>query len=761
MKENQNSPSADNRRADAPTEPERQIYGPGDHRVHKLADVAEALEDSASVRRAALQLYSSELCRVLEKLGFADVREESLGRAEALPQYTATRNGRPCCICMPQELAELPDVRALSQEQCKSCEELYPQADVYYAAMLYTGDAVRLLSPFLVRTGGAWLSDESASAQFLPLGMRRSSNSYAPLFGDAYLFKLINVFLPFIASEGARARLFVEGLEGGKPLEQPPYCVVRCGPKPTLMLLMRQLSEKQYASCNTFFYYEHSLRTELELVSVDGEEPEDGVVQLLEQGGTTICAECMEAAALPGRLPCARRYKWALHLVAERIRPIEREIVVTSGPAFEMAADDYRREHGEEPPEDFALHFSMESFRSFSQDAADPFTTLCGQVVNIGLERMFSRVFTVVHIRCISDNDAVNVAVFLAPELMDGYTPELGDTLSCTGVLRAVPLELVDDMESWQGLVALRREEEKLKNQREQAAYSLYSELSRYSMALGVTAAAFVRAGWELVPMERLAFMKRFHPIIFKNEQGRHLGVLIDTKLNGRNSEFSSSSALKRFDIYMGNKYGKSSRACRCTVSLHYNEKADRYAVSMELTPHILGVSNSLIMTSCPVREEELCIDGDEVSRKRLLPGTLDEAHAAELYRNALSRGEWEAFAEMLREEMSYDSDTCNVHYHGKMDFLRYMNSRLNTWKVKGPWAAFAFSCGTILYEGCARPATATLYRGKPTAICIFDNSHSLIGHIYTLPEELYSTYTPNSPAENRTASPPVQGDSE
>lgn len=105
--------------------------------------------------------------------------------------------------------------------------------------------------------------------------------------------------------------------------------------------------------------------------------------------------------------------------------------------------------------------------------------------------RVCERELTVAVLRVDSE---VSICVYLAPELIGGCHPAIGDLLCCKGLLQAAPRN-VEQGESWQDSpeIALLLHKRELKS----LAAGIYARLAGTSRKNAAVAAAFVQAGWK------------------------------------------------------------------------------------------------------------------------------------------------------------------------------------------------------------------------------------------------------------------------
>ncbi|MBQ7022829.1 MAG: hypothetical protein IJN29_04565 [Akkermansia sp.] len=697
----------------------------------------------------ALLLCSSEILRLMEDAGFCNISPTDEESAER-PQFLAKKDGREACICFVPLCDFVLDIPHLSQAQCKFCDAQYPAHDVYYACLFCSGSdenrELELLGPQIVKRDGEWLRDELQHSQYLPLAMRKGMDRYSSIFNAGVLFKLYQVIFPVVAARCNTPNFRVLNLFDYTSQGETDYLALQLFDSPTLLTIVHNDSEnKRLEYIRSLFMHCDGPTSDLELVSMPQEaEPADGQVELMEANGNYLQAECAEALLYRGRMQTGTRYLWHLSQVAEHIGPMKHEFSITSGPVFEIHCEEYRKEHGCEPPEGYAFRISTEGMRSFMQDEGDTYATVIGQVVSREASEVDGQPMTIITLRPMVDNDDVQLQVFVSPEVQGEYTPAEGDTVRASGYIYASAHELLVDVPSWQDspeVGELIQERENSGN-----AHREYERLSRYSMGHAVAAAAFADGGWEILTYNTDELFSRHHPLMVKAQDGSIAVVCVDNVVNGQPTE-PGYGELADLPDTIRKTYGEECVCYHCTVKLDYNTAAERYAISMEMVPECPGVENHLLYTAVPFRETMLCLDnGKPASNKRLRPAQLDEAMVATLFRDALAEGKWAAFAEWVREEACFESETCHITRSGKLSLLRYMSERVEMWKdnPQMQWEDFSFATGSIMHGEVRRPCMALSYRGAITAITVFEDKQGLIGRIHNLPGESFGTFIQN-----------------
>ncbi len=710
-----------------------------------------------------LARYECLISGLLHDAGFSDLNFHSLDKlcgrlpeSEAAPDITCNCNGAGACICFAPPAENGMHVTHLSPAQCGYCDAHHAGADIYFAELFYSKNdtgrwELNLLGPVLVRQAGVWLGEQLQHSQFLPIAMRNGMDRYSTIYNGGVLFKFYQIMFPLLAEQGTMPNFRISNLFESTPQGDTDFLALQLISTPTVMSLIKRKNEGSgHTYERSFFLHCDGPRSDLELVSMDEDAEEaDGVVSLMDCNGAEFKAECLEVVLYRPRIRTGCRYLWTTYLAAERFSPLEKEICITSGPTFEMHKEEYRQEHGCEPPEDFAFRISLEQIRFIMQHSDDCYSEVTGQVISVESTEVDAQPMQLVCIHPLPENDDVVLQVFVSPEVMGDYTPAVGDTVNCTGYLCVSPDELLPDVPGWQDSVEVGERLSERDASRE--GHRVFESLATTSMGHAVAAAAFVQGGWDMEPVSLNTLCDARHALHFTSQSGRPAIVFVETLLNGTEPEMAYVD-LESLAEHVRQKHGEDALCCLCRVRLDYKPAADRYAVSMEMEPECPGVENTLLYCACPFHETILDLDSGE--RKRQRPEHLDEAMAARLFRAALAEGHWADFAKWVREEADYTSESSDCHFSSKLDFLRYMGFKMASWQ-KGDgkiWAGASFHTGSVTWQGRRRPCTATLQQGAPVAITVFDDDgHGMIGHIHNLSPTDFSTLITDPPA-NETA---------
>lgn len=721
-----------------------------------LAEFNAPVPDTPENLRQLQNVYSNNVLDAWEKEGFSNIKplDKPARKGDLCPAHCAQRGGKPCLILMPPPAPNPMELDGLGDTHCERAEKEFPEWDVYYSSVLLWGVNLVLFLPVKVRSGGEWLTNEIETEQFIPQSRREGgSNFLSAIMGGVHFFKAFNILMPYVAENGRPLTFSITNLFDHKE-QGKPYVAVSCSPPPGWMLVLSAPENAKHIEVSHLaFYHDSAPFTELELTGKSKEYRQYGIIQLLHQSGRELQAECLEATLFADALPTGRRYMWSLSMMATDIAPSAREFVIREGPLYEMEKAKYREEHGGEPPADFGVNVTTKGMRAINQEHEGERAALadCFGVVTALEEQAFSPLEIPggkclrAQVRCMPDDDDFLLTLYLPPAVLTNYMPKVGDSIMFCGTLCAAPDELCETGESWQDSGEVGAEQEE--RGRPMQAYQMMSLFQEGSIGLGVAAAAFARAGWELEQAVRDdLFSRKYVPLSMKNQRGETALVFVDTVVDGHEPQLPYTE--KRGEIEQFVREEEDIHSCHfCRVHLDYKPEMDRYSVSMEMEPECPGVENALLLTASGFHGTESIMENGEITERRTRPEVLDEAMAARLFRDAMAKGEWAALAKWMREEMTYRSHTVGKEYYGKIDYLRYMAERIDWWKENNAWQDFSFSTGTIPHDGRERPCMALSYQGKITAVTVFDDYRGMIGHMENLPKECFSRYRQETPS--------------
>lgn len=355
--------------------------------------------------------YRGEIIRALEAAGFEALRA---GRTEDsspyAPDYTALRHNRRCSIYIPEIAASVMRISHLSPEQCRHCEQQCGPDDAYAAALFISSEnELKLLLPVRIRSGETWIESEEAE-QFLPFSMRRHIHYFAPLLGGAHVFKLACIIIPFLLSMGGKARFRITGVSPGNEWREPrpPYSVLLVETSHSIFNLMYSENGEEPRLARPIFYHDEITHCPLKLLSRSCHD-HTCLVEMKTTSGQILHASSLDALVIPEYVPINHSYNWSLSLVAETCTQVEK----TAAPYL-------------------------------TQDGSSPFSRLTGCICALHELKVCERPITVAEVTFDSTRDTDRICVYLAREVTYRYTPAVGDTITCTGMLRAAPKNILE-----------------------------------------------------------------------------------------------------------------------------------------------------------------------------------------------------------------------------------------------------------------------------------------------------------------------------
>ncbi|MCH5284294.1 MAG: hypothetical protein J1E42_01730 [Akkermansiaceae bacterium] len=681
-----------------------------------------------------LTRYRRELMRLLQSMGFEQQEwYDAASRFTARfarpvphqPELRATLGGSPVCVCFAPAAPSLMELQALHREQCDYSVAHYPENDIYYASVFAEPQEGKLylLGPVRVRHQQTWLSHELEQSQFLPLSLHTRADRYTPLFGGAALLKLDRIIIPHVLEHGSLPRFTVRGLfEDAEQGECSIYGLMAGGPPTHFMLV--ESTEAGHAFHRPFFYYGERPGVELELLRCDGAP----VLELLDQTGRTLYAECLEAVLFPDKLLRGKHYRCTLSLVADRCRTLRREWVMRKGPLLDRVMRDYEREHGEAPPADFSVRVRTDSLRTLFQEPQHPYAELCGKVVRAELTTVDGQPAALLSVQALADNDSAEVQVFVGAPVGLDKLPEPGEVVECAGFLYVSPDEVLPEAESWQdsGRIAA------LQHSRELAQRSLhaYTRFSAYSLAQGVVASAFARAGYRLLEPPGAPTRGEATFVVGLDSGAKKL-LFVDTGLGDDAPQHPYTEEQKQAILQRKQaEYGAELSAHSCVVRLRRHGEGEDYDVQLQVEP-----------ACAELDPQHIICDATQIP----LPNPPSEAQACRIVCNAICTQEWETFARIAAEDLRYTSLVNGVSTTGKIAFIRYMAERKQLWVEQQGWPGMSMETGSILYKGVRRPCFMITCYGHRIGAAVVTLRHGLLATMETLPQELNDTYEPDA----------------
>ena len=663
--------------------------------VHELARLTQAdIEQTLLTTRAYMVRHRHALLQALEAEGFSGIKfTRHAPKSPQRPEALALKGGRECCICFAPMAEQVTGIDALSEAQCRYCDEQHAECDVYYACLLLDAAArcLHLVGPVPVKLGGMWQLHDPELAQYLPLAMRRDPDRYSPIYGGAVIFKMDQVVLPRALEHGTLPRFSVEHLfadiEQG---ESGFYALMSCPPASHLMLVHRaEGSEPRFI--RPFFFGDSRPVAELELMRCLETQPECGVAELMDRSGQVLYAECLEAVLFPERFLTGKHYMWTLSLVAT------------------------------------AARFSQEDVPTIYQEPYDTFTQICGTLTRVEettVDELPAYLWTIAPL---PHNPSVEVQVYVGAPLAHAArcaTAAVGDVVEVEGFLYASPDALVQEAESWQdsGEVAALQETQQLESHIRLA----HRGHARYSLAHALVASTFAGAGYTDV-IGCVTHTRQDATFAMRNEQGYTALLFMDVQVGDTPPQFAYTpeqvkSAMARAAEVMG---GGELHAHRCLVRLA-RRRDGSYAATLSVEPpcpNLPAVTES-VEPALPAEDE-----------------SLTEAGACRLLCNAICHQVWGDFAAVAHEDLAYTSLVNGTKTLGKIEYIRYMAERKPLWESQQAWPGITLDTGSIEYVGVRRPCFMISCYGHMVGAAVVTLRDGKVADIVTLPAEANESF--------------------
>ncbi len=415
--------------------------------VHELASFSDEQLQRPLRNDELFTAHKRALQRCFKPAALTGIRSYVVPGAQRVFLLTANNGGKAAAICMPSAAETPMALHSLSAAECDACDDLLPERDIYYASFFADPTQKKLLvaGPVLVRRADQWLGDRELGAQLLPPELRGENTQLTPLLGGAALFKMHNLLIPHTLTHGELPQFSVHGLFEDREQGGARFYALLGGAPPTHMMLVRRNdNSRNLEFTRPFFFYGDAPDSELVLVqdALLADAPESGLIELSTAAGTGLYAECVESVLFPGALPTGSCYRWTLSLVAETCSIVQRGKRNLTGSLLRQAREDFRREHGSEPPADFSFALpNNDSFPCLQQETLTSRTTLTARVLSCAPVRVDGVSAQHWHVQLLPEGEKVTLHVFVGSELT--CSPTKGDIIRLSGHLHASPDVLI------------------------------------------------------------------------------------------------------------------------------------------------------------------------------------------------------------------------------------------------------------------------------------------------------------------------------
>lgn len=716
------------------------------HRFIPLGDLPGNFRCTDECLACMRDRYSHRVVAALEQLGFRDIEKISPEPSpdtgvwhapccEAAPDYLATRDGVPCCICMPPVAGSPLSIAELSTAQCECCEDSYPEHEVYHTALVVKpSKELAMLAPFCVRRDGQWFTDVCTSAQFLPVSLTGMTNPYCATLNGLGYFKMTHIVLPSLLKYDEKFQLHVEGLCNTHTLRNRPWLPIQisCAPVHNGWVCVSHLNpgSQERLFDRPFFHIggHPEFTRKMELVyPIAGPRPEQGAVCLMDEDGRELRAECLEVIVFLDVIRWEHDYTLNLGMIATSFSKAEdgfdlpSELLLSMqhlGGAVDCAC--HRKKAAGSPAEN--------DFRMMLQQDNSSDTIICGQIVKLTRDHSAGIYFQWADVICSRGESPIYVRVLLCRQLTEGTELKVGDTITCSGTLQAA-LHKLHKRKKFSWLDSPEIAHKQAEREREQLVPWLFRKYSTFSLAYGAVVEAYVRAGWELEQVATRNMSRTYPSTVFRNQLGQRLVVLVDVVINGKSGIHTYSSLRRKIEQFC-DQLPESTRPILhfATLELTSLPQPDQFKLRATVSPPAEGV-----------QFRELLPGPDALARQELT-----EEKAAHLLLRGYKYGEWHVLACHQSEDCEYNSHTTFYTCSNKIDYHRYIAEMKEGWDRDEVTYSASFATGYVHDGTRRRPCTLVYFQGTPAIVVIFDVSHGKIRRMTALPEEYFKFIEPN-----------------
>lgn len=667
-----------------------------------------------------------DIAPVWAEQGLTGLQVCDLSANAATPQLCAMYQGEKAYICMPLQVTAPLDIQAMPLQPASFCASGPANARVFYACLLGVDKRdsweLEISNCVLVRENGQWV-DSLECQQFLPWPVRTRWGRHSEVLGSAELAKLA-VIMAYMMDHLEPFDLFVPGLYGEDALEQAPYRWYTAEGFGTCLLLVAWNGEGSGSVCALHFCIAGGGTATLVVRESPPAEGEPGLLPAKLCSGSEIAVSCPQVATAPHMFAPSIALLGHLNLYADTFESGAVEFTVDEGPLYEDACNNYRKENGCEPPEDFCLSFSTAGMRAVSGDD-DGTAEVNGVVQEVSPCRHGCLNLTRYTVLCCPDDEKTVVNVYVLDEVKGDFDPQPGDSVHCTGSLHFLALERVElDAEQEAGM------EER---ERFDLAQSVYSDLLPYGTAHALVARSIVHWGWELFEPGCKTYGGHVPSLFARRPDGVLVAFYVDCVINGEPSLLvHADDAIAAHKEHFREQGGEDAEFCHVVIHLDMNPKTGYYSVDGSISPE--GVAPALSM---PVKMKPYSLEtlGET--------GRIGEAEAAAAFCRACTSGDWEPFVRWLPDDLRYqDLGTC-LQFSYKEDAMRYI-----CMECANRPAGAKYVPGTIAVsekEGSV-PCCVVIYGKKILACYGFVCDAGMVNMLLVYPPRLYPKIKPVSP---------------
>lgn len=634
----------------------------------------------------------------------------------------------------------------LSNEICDYIEENYEKEDVYYCPLTFFktkhGAQLCMRMPVLVYNG-QW-NEELGSLQFLPANRLKSFSPFMAIVGPGFLDVASLIYSLYEDKATKIVNCYIRNLCTKEDMLVDGYGIKLLNTKERVVMLTNNDGEE---IVELYRYADDDPTLELEFVGFEDSDDKPMLASWMDNTGCIFYASCVEIAYFRNRLKSGQRFRGTLSMGCLRCLEGPKDFELKEGPLFELEKENYQKEHGALPPDDFAVKISTGKMRSIIQDdeaSRSDFAGIIGQVCEISYEDTIATKLLRLKVQCMVDNDDFYVHVFVPVNYLDTYEPKVNDTVFCEGFLTYAPEEYLETDQAWLDSPQIGKRMEKKENSLN--ATSVFAKYMDFSVALAIVATELTSKGWSII-QDYMKTPTWYQPSLVVMEQDGTIHALcIDQVIDGKDPKrYYKQRFLDKIEEQIKAEYGSDAQTHYVRVALDLSGDGSHYKVSM-IDDDGLSLDNSIQTVRAARKVDMPAISRDNESLiNREGSKNSDEVKILEIVVKAMYMGDWQTLSKWMREDATYSSYSAGVDFEDKMSLLRHLCARRDEWAESGLLNHIEYDYGTLLVDGRRRPCLMSFIHGVLWIAWVFEIRDGLISAIHVPNKSHYYTYISHS----------------
>lgn len=255
---------------------------------------------------------------------------------------------------------------------------------------------------------------------------------------------------------------------------------------------------------------------------------------------------------------------------------------------------------------------------------------------------------------------------------------------------------------------------------------SIAEELLPMGVAVAVAAGGLLASGckWRM-PFKAL-FRSGVPEFRMTDPQGENLVVLVDTVVDGKADKMG-------YTCYAPDSYPNQAPA----VAPETQASAALF-LTVRLTTEAAGYAVAVEQHGYELPGVSFCSHVDYPAAAQL-----SEARAAQIFGEMMLTQNFSAMAELLREDVHYESETAGVQLGSRLDLLRHLRACFDNWQRLGALENIRFLLSGVEWQGQRRPCALACQGDEIISATIFDIVDNRVAAISSLAGDVLDTVHP------------------